>query len=225
MAECAELEMQLQLLPLIWSVVSVVFHALSILAFRIVTAASRTAPGAGRHAETRVGLPRKARHGQGLVEELKTCIAHTPVTVWPAQPELVSISLHCLAQGLAAAHVIFGTIVFSSLLFLRVWDALPVISRFALSAIVCRVILTYELAGMSKTVEVSYVNERAEKDQGSEKERKQRGGEVGGEEKHDGALGPDNGRDRDEGLVQRQELGVIGQHGKGGEGVSLENSS
>ncbi|KAJ5514107.1 hypothetical protein N7463_003659 [Penicillium fimorum] len=47
---------------------------------------------------------------------------------------------------LTAAHVMFGTLVFSSMLFISVRDSVAVITRFMGSVIVCRVVLMYELA-------------------------------------------------------------------------------
>jgi hypothetical protein len=42
-----------------------------------------------------------------------------------------------------------GTIIFSSCQFLRFMDAIPIIARYAASALVCRFINTYELRGMN----------------------------------------------------------------------------
>jgi len=53
----------------------------------------------------------------------------------------------------------FGTMIFSSLLFLRITDAVPVIFRYALSAIICRFINQYELAGMSERLDYEYVKQ------------------------------------------------------------------
>ena len=49
---------------------------------------------------------------------------------------------------LAYAHWIFGTLVFSSTLFIGTLDALGVIARYLASALVCRIILLVELAGV-----------------------------------------------------------------------------
>ncbi|KAH8672260.1 hypothetical protein BGZ61DRAFT_497452 [Ilyonectria robusta] len=45
-------------------------------------------------------------------------------------------------------HVVFGTLVFSSLLFLGIKDALSIVGRYMASVALCRVILMYELAGL-----------------------------------------------------------------------------
>jgi len=48
----------------------------------------------------------------------------------------------------------FGTIWFSSILFISAGDALGVWARYAASAIICRTIMMYELAGMRETTTV-----------------------------------------------------------------------
>lgn len=60
----------------------------------------------------------------------------------------------------------FGTMIFSSLLFLRITDALPVIFRYALSAIICRFVSRYEVAGMSERLNYEY--EKEDPDRGNE---------------------------------------------------------
>lgn len=47
---------------------------------------------------------------------------------------------------LIGLHVIFGTLAFSSLIFISVRDSLIVVARFMASMVCCRVILVYELA-------------------------------------------------------------------------------
>lgn len=49
---------------------------------------------------------------------------------------------------LAICHVIYGTLVFSSMLFISVRDSLMVIARYMVSVMCCRIILMYELASL-----------------------------------------------------------------------------
>lgn len=62
--------------------------------------------------------------------------------------------LNWVALILAYAHWIFGTLVFSSTLFIGTLDALGVIARYLASAIICRMILLVELAGIRGAEEV-----------------------------------------------------------------------
>ncbi|EEU40074.1 uncharacterized protein NECHADRAFT_25871, partial [Fusarium vanettenii 77-13-4] len=45
-------------------------------------------------------------------------------------------------------HVVFGTLVFASILFVGIKDALSIVGRYIAAVVICRVILMYELAGM-----------------------------------------------------------------------------
>ena len=54
-------------------------------------------------------------------------------------------------------HVIYGTLVFSSLLFISVRDSLLVIARYMVSVICCRVILMYELASLRRVFHYSTI--------------------------------------------------------------------
>ena len=60
----------------------------------------------------------------------------------------IAVCLNWVAVILAYAHWIFGTLVFSSTLFIGTLDALGVIARYLASALVCRMILLVELAGI-----------------------------------------------------------------------------
>lgn len=61
----------------------------------------------------------------------------------------MAVCLHWAAVILAYAHWIFGTLVFSSTLFIGTLDGLGVIARYLASALVCRMILLVELAGIT----------------------------------------------------------------------------
>jgi hypothetical protein len=50
------------------------------------------------------------------------------------------------------AHIIFGTLVFSSMLFVFTIDAFIIVARFFISAVVCRAIVVGEISGMRRQV-------------------------------------------------------------------------
>jgi hypothetical protein len=58
-----------------------------------------------------------------------------------------------------ALHIIFGTTIFSSMLFVSIDDGCIIIISLMASVIVCRVILTYELAVLREKVEVAGIKE------------------------------------------------------------------
>ena len=57
-----------------------------------------------------------------------------------------------LTSTVVILHVIYGTAILSSTLFVSALDALGVIGQFLGSTLVCRAILTYELRGMRLVV-------------------------------------------------------------------------
>jgi hypothetical protein len=52
------------------------------------------------------------------------------------------------------AHIIYGTVVFASILFICAQDAVSVVSRYLASALVCRVIVMIEISGMREVVQM-----------------------------------------------------------------------
>ncbi len=48
------------------------------------------------------------------------------------------------------AHILFGTILLASLLFISLIDAITIVGRYVLSALLCRVVVEFELLGMSR---------------------------------------------------------------------------
>lgn len=51
-------------------------------------------------------------------------------------------------------HIVFGTLVFSGILFISTQDATAVVARFFASALVCRLVMMYELAGIREATDV-----------------------------------------------------------------------
>jgi hypothetical protein len=64
----------------------------------------------------------------------------------------------------SALHIMFGTLVFSSILFIGTKDAAFVVLRFLASATTCRAILVFELSGMKKVVFIDLEDEPAARD-------------------------------------------------------------
>lgn len=50
------------------------------------------------------------------------------------------------------SHIIYGTLIFSSILFISTSDAVQIVARFVASTVVCRVILVFEITGMQQRV-------------------------------------------------------------------------
>ncbi|KOS42987.1 hypothetical protein ACN38_g6119 [Penicillium nordicum] len=84
-------------------------------------------------------------------DQLKTFFVGYTLNEPPPRIELkketpLYILLSWILSLLTAAHVMLGTLVFSSMLFISVRDSVAVITRFMGSVIVCRVVLMYEVA-------------------------------------------------------------------------------
>lgn len=68
-----------------------------------------------------------------------------PLKVEPREVTLFSAVISWWVSIYIACHIIFGTITFSTLVFITVRDAVDVIARYTASLLVCRAILIYEL--------------------------------------------------------------------------------
>lgn len=51
-------------------------------------------------------------------------------------------------------HIIYGTLIFSSLLFISTADAVKVVARFLASTVACRITLVFEISGMQKRARI-----------------------------------------------------------------------
>lgn len=74
--------------------------------------------------------------------------------IFTVHPESLSFfSMSFITTISTACHIIFGTMVFSSILFVSINDSLSIVARLMASAIVCRIIVTYELLVLRESVE------------------------------------------------------------------------
>lgn len=120
-------------MPLIWSLLSIAVHILGMIAIRIRETAQsteRVEPSKGRR---RIGSLFESINWKRLVR---------------GQDSIIGESLLWLASLAGILHMIFGVLVLSSLLFVGAVDAIPVLMRYAASAVICHAILSVELASM-----------------------------------------------------------------------------
>ena len=95
-----------------------------------------------------------------LWKEANPSANHLKLDLDTGMPETrTAVCLNWVAVILAYAHWIFGTLVFSSALFIGTLDALGVIARYLASALVCRMIMLVEIAGI-RAVEEEETAER-----------------------------------------------------------------
>jgi hypothetical protein len=120
-------------LPLVWVLVPSGIHVLGAASFRC-TPKSIT------------------KSSSGGVD--KDVINVSPPTAW-------TLLLNMFALGSVTTHVVFGTLVFSSLLFLTVMDALRVVLQYVLSTVVCRFVSQFELMLMSEKYLVKQLGQKS----------------------------------------------------------------
>lgn len=65
-------------------------------------------------------------------------------------PTTLAILLQISASALAFVHIVLGTMILSSLIFIGFHDTLRILSRLISSALVCRGVSIFELAGIQK---------------------------------------------------------------------------
>jgi len=64
-------------------------------------------------------------------------------------PQSVTYVLLSLSQALlCVGHILYGTAIFSSQLFIMPTDAVIIVARYVASALVCRAVLVFEITGM-----------------------------------------------------------------------------
>ncbi|KAH0533899.1 hypothetical protein FGG08_007481 [Glutinoglossum americanum] len=97
------------------------------------------------------GRRKRGRFVQRLINEFSPCSTQGRSSILWKRETTFFLIWSWTVSAVAACHILFGTLAFSSLLFIAVKDALTVATRFIASAIVCRAILVFELSGMRET--------------------------------------------------------------------------
>lgn len=126
--------------PVLWPAFAVLIHIVAMIAVRSkVRFRDKTEP---------------AKRPSRIRQELSLCLNH-PRTVLKTQEESPwFLATAWIVSTGTVLHIILGTLVFSSLLFLLTKDAITVAVQYIASTLVCKMVLVYELAGLRKTVEV-----------------------------------------------------------------------
>lgn len=134
--------------PLIWTSLAAVLHAISALSYNMIIWELQK-NSAMQHEEK---APWR-RLRSVLKAELMTCANHE-VPIQATQRDQGSIpakavALNILAGAASFIHLALGTIIFSSLIFVSVWDVLNrILWRFVLATCIARLVLIIEVAGL-----------------------------------------------------------------------------
>jgi hypothetical protein len=130
-------------LPFAWVLFPGLIHILGAISFRRIPKSERASEDSGQRMHW-------------SIQELLPCHAQEKLRVEVDLPDTTTMMLNNVAQFLAVFHVVVGILIFSGCQFLRMTDAVPLIWRFCVSALMCRFIYIYELRGMSCTLDIDY---------------------------------------------------------------------
>ncbi|KAL7930846.1 hypothetical protein V8C35DRAFT_129022 [Trichoderma chlorosporum] len=119
-------------LPLLWIFLAVAPHIFGVIAM------------------SRLVVVKSATHKMSLRHRLETWFVPwmepQAATLETFKETPLYLSLSSFVSILTNMHFIFGTLLFSSMLFISVRDSIQIVGRFLASVFVCRLVLMYELA-------------------------------------------------------------------------------
>jgi hypothetical protein len=127
-------------LPMSWAMSGGLAHLIGIVAIRF---RKGTSPKSSNNSPKSLTILAKKRVLRLLVAPSNhwKCIVNS-------QNQVMSEILFLLASLASILHMVFGVLVFSSLIFVGVLDTLPIVIRYGTSAAICQAILLLELASM-----------------------------------------------------------------------------
>lgn len=130
--------------PLVWTLLPIFVHLPAALAFRW--------SNRNKSANKNVTIGETPHHpttekvSAFLSKETSLCLTREDRRdVSTFQPSVITVTCNWLATTLGFLHATFGIFIFSSLLFIETLDVVAVILRYTASAVVCRLILMFDL--------------------------------------------------------------------------------
>ncbi|KAI0439072.1 hypothetical protein F4803DRAFT_66516 [Xylaria telfairii] len=136
-------------LPAVWVGLSIPIHLASYVALRLRMKKPERKEGNGRDNDL------FSFWAASFAAEFTPCEYHQPKTLeWGDEDQLhykAGRALTWLLNFGIVAHIIFGTLTLSGLLFISAADAIGVVARFFASTLVSQWIFAYELSGIEKT--------------------------------------------------------------------------
>ncbi|KAK0736677.1 hypothetical protein B0T21DRAFT_367345 [Apiosordaria backusii] len=94
---------------------------------------------------------------QLIQREFQTCYrsrVQVPTKLRVKKESELSVFCTWVTSIATVSHIIYGTLIFSSILFVSTSDAIQIVARFVTSTVICRVILVFEIAGMQQSIEI-----------------------------------------------------------------------
>jgi hypothetical protein len=147
--------------PLLWVLLSTTIHLMAVLSLRTAihrkksSSTSTVFDGSNRSLDKTPS----ANPGGGLSEILRNEITPSANSKWQVSDlydlkiGILPVVLQYTGAFTAVCHLVFGTLLFSSLIFVEVGNAVVLILRLIASATACRMILQFEVGGMIKVDE------------------------------------------------------------------------
>ncbi|KAH0543686.1 hypothetical protein FGG08_002001 [Glutinoglossum americanum] len=130
--------------PLLWVFLALPIHLLGLYALHIAkTPTSQTG--------AKLGKPTwRSRISGWVIQELTPCAFAKIADTQPAKlkPSYRLLVLNWMIRIGVWVHVIYGTIVLSSILFISLFEALRLMSRFFVGTFACRIVIAFELYGL-----------------------------------------------------------------------------
>jgi hypothetical protein len=137
---------QSSFMPLIWTTLPVFIHLPAALALRANKKAPATVSTSSEPARAMNGS--KSLVWSSLTSEVALyALREEPLDLDALRPTPRLIFWHWVATVFSFVHVLVGIIIFSSLLLTMTTDAAIILLRYAASALACRLIIVFELAG------------------------------------------------------------------------------
>ena len=145
-----------QTMPLVWTSLPGAIHIVAALGYKVALKSSDQRRSHGSRSvkpggpETSTRKPTLHRIAGVLRREFRICAVRKQLNAHKLEdPPSVAVLLNCFAGVGGVWHVIFGTLIFSSLTFISIIEFLNyVFWRYILAAAVCRLLLMIELTGL-----------------------------------------------------------------------------
>ena len=145
-----------QAMPLIWTSLPAVIHIVAALGYKIALKSNDRSRSRGPQSIKPGGSESSARNRilrripDLLYSEFRICALRKQLNAHKLEdPPSVAVLLSCFAGVQGIWHVVFGTLIFSSLTFISIIEFLNyVFWRYILAAAVCRLVLMVELTGL-----------------------------------------------------------------------------
>lgn len=152
-------------LPLVWVCAASVIHVVAATSYAVASRKVRNSPAAegdsvrgSRRGSGPISYSRPRRQTvshivpricQILAKETTICANQDKREYDSTAVPTGTMALNILAGCCSFIHIVFGSVVFSSIQFVSVWDVLnQILWRYILSTVICRLLLIMEFAGL-----------------------------------------------------------------------------